>query len=76
MKAAFTYRKKTGRREYVRASLRKTGDGIPEAVKFAREGAGLISSLVDSDGLVELGEDVVDVTPGQDVRFFSWPVLG
>jgi molybdopterin molybdotransferase len=75
-KAAFTYRKKAGRREYVRASLRKTGDGTPEAVKFAREGAGLISSLVDSDGLVELGENVVDVAPGQDVRFFSWPVLG
>ena len=30
-----------------------------EAVKFPREGAGLLSSLADTDGLVELGEDVV-----------------
>ncbi len=73
--AAFTYRKKAGRREYVRAILRKTDDGVLEAVKFPREGAGLISSLVDSDGLVELGEDVLDVVPGQTVKFFAWPSL-
>ena len=58
LRAAFAYRKKAGRREYVRANLRKAPDGVLEAVKFPREGAGLISSLVDSDGLVELGEDV------------------
>jgi molybdopterin molybdotransferase len=76
LRAAFAYRKKAGRREYVRANLRKADDGVLEAVKFPREGAGLISSLVDSDGLVELGEDVLDVTPGQMVRFFAYPVLG
>jgi molybdopterin molybdotransferase len=73
--AAFAYRKKAGRREYVRASLRKRDDGVLEAVKFPREGAGLISSLVDSDGLVELGEDILEVAPGQPVRFFAWPLL-
>jgi molybdopterin molybdotransferase len=76
LRAAFAYRKKAGRREYVRANLRKADDGTLEAVKFPREGAGLISSLVDSDGLVELGEDVLDVAPGQTVRFFAYPSLG
>lgn len=76
LRAAFAYRKKAGRREYVRANLRKAPDGVLEAVKFPREGAGLISSLVDSDGLVELGEDVLHVAPGQMVRFFAYPVLG
>jgi molybdopterin molybdotransferase len=76
LRAAFAYRKKAGRREYVRANLRKAPDGVLEAVKFPREGAGLISSLVDSDGLVELGEDVLDVAPGQMVRFFAYPLLG
>jgi molybdopterin molybdotransferase len=76
LRAAFGYRKKAGRREYVRVTLRKTPDGVLEAVKFPREGAGLISSLVDSDGLVELGEDVTDVVPGQIVRFFAYPLLG
>ena len=60
----------------MRVNLRKAGDGAWEAVKFPREGAGLISSLVDCDGLVELGEDVQDVASGQAVRFFAWPVLG
>jgi molybdopterin molybdotransferase len=75
LRAAFAYRKKAGRREYVRVHVKKAGDGALEAVKFPREGAGLISSLVDCDGLVELGEDVLDVAPGQSVRFFAWPML-
>ena len=71
----FTYRKKIARREYVRVSLRKAGDGALEAVKFPREGAGLLSSLVDTDGLVELGEDVTMVEPGQMVGFLSYASL-
>ena len=57
VRAAFAYKKKVGRREYVRVSLRHGTDGVLEAIKFPREGAGLLSSLVDTDGLVELGED-------------------
>ena len=56
VRAGFTYKKKIARREYVRVNLRKARDGVLEAVKFPREGAGLLSSLVDTDGLVELGE--------------------
>jgi molybdopterin molybdotransferase len=56
VRAGFSYKKKIARREYVRVSLRRAADGALEAVKFPREGAGLLSSLVDTDGLVELGE--------------------
>lgn len=73
--AAFSYRKKISRREYVRVSLRKAADGALEAVKFPREGAGLLSSLVDTDGLVELGEAVTQVEPGQTVGFLSYASL-
>ena len=44
-------------------------------MKFPREGAGLLSSLADTDGLVELGEDVTQVTPGQTVGFLSYASL-
>ena len=71
VRAAFSYKKKSRRREYVRVSLRKGDDGGLEAVKFPREGAGLLSSLVDTDGLVELGDDVTRVEPGADGRV-SW----
>jgi molybdopterin molybdotransferase len=75
VRAAFTYKKKAGRREYVRVSLRRAQDGALEAIKFPREGAGLLSSLVETDGLVELGEAVTLVEPGQGVGFLSYAGL-
>jgi molybdopterin molybdotransferase len=75
VRAAFTYKKKIARREYVRVNLRKSEDGVLEAVKFPREGAGLLSSLVDTDGLVELGEEITQVQPGQTVGFLSYASL-
>jgi molybdopterin molybdotransferase len=75
VRAAFAYRKKIARREYVRVNLRKADDGVLEAAKFPREGAGLLSSLVDTDGLVELGEDVTRVEPGQTVGFLGYANL-
>ena len=75
VRAAFAYRKKSGRREYVRVSLRKASDGALEATKFPREGAGLLSSLVETDGLVELGEAVTKVEPSESVGFLAYAGL-
>jgi molybdopterin molybdotransferase len=75
VRAAFSYNKKIARREYVRVFLRKADDGVLEAIKFPREGAGLLSSLVDTDGLVELGEEITQVQPGQTVGFLSYASL-
>jgi molybdopterin molybdotransferase len=75
VRAAFTYKKKIARREYVRVNLRKGADGVLEAVKFPREGAGLLSSLMQTDGLVELGEDITQVEPGQKVGFLAYASL-
>lgn len=75
VRSAFAYKKKIGRREYVRVSLRKGVDGALEVTKFPREGAGLLSSLVDTDGLVELGEEVTQVQPGETVGFLSYASL-
>jgi len=75
VRAAFSYKKKIFRREYVRANLRRAEDGALEATKFPREGAGLLSSLVDTDGLVELGEAVTEVEPGQIVGFLGYASL-
>jgi molybdopterin molybdotransferase len=75
LRAAFAYKKKPGRREYVRTSLRRAQDGTLEAIKFPREGAGLLSSLVETDGLVELGEEITRVEPGDRVGFLSYADL-
>jgi molybdopterin molybdotransferase len=75
VRATFAYRKRKGRREYVRVSLRCAADGAVEAVKFPRDGAGIITSLTETDGLVELGEDVTAIAPGATVGFLSHAVL-
>jgi len=73
--ATFVYRKKAGRREYVRVKLRRGEGGVLEAVKFPREGAGLLSSLVETDGLVELHEQTNGVASGEIVPFLSYASL-
>jgi molybdopterin molybdotransferase len=75
VRSAFSYKKKIARREYVRGNLRRAPDGALEATKFPREGAGLLSSLVDTDGLVELGEQITQVQPGEMVGFLSYASL-
>jgi molybdopterin molybdotransferase len=75
VRAAFAYRKKAGRREYVRVKLTRASDGAVEAVKHAQEGAGIITSLTETDGLVELAEDTTTVAPGSTVAFLSYATL-
>ena len=75
VRSAFTYRKKTGRREYVRVTLARGADGFLEASKHTQDGAGVISSLTATDGLAELPEDVTSVTPGDHVGFISYAAL-
>jgi molybdopterin molybdotransferase len=75
VRAAFGYRKKEGRREYVRVALRTAADGVVEAVKHAQEGAGVITSLTETDGLVELPESTTTIEPGAIVAFVPYAAL-
>lgn len=68
--AAFAYRKKPGRREYLRVGLRRREDGETELVRFPREGSALLSSLTGSDGLAELPEEMTELAPGERLRFY------
>jgi molybdopterin molybdotransferase len=74
-RATFSYRKRKGRREYVRVALRAAADGTIEAVKYEQDGAGVLTSLTETDGLAELGEDVTTVEPGATVGFLSYASL-
>jgi molybdopterin molybdotransferase len=75
VRLAFAYRKKKGRREYVRVALRRNANGTIEAVKHPQDGAGVITSLTETDGLIELGEEVTDVAPGATAGFLSYAAL-
>lgn len=72
--ADFAYRKKRGRREYVRVSL-EAGGALPVARKYPREGAGLLSSLTESNAFAELPEDAVGVAPGDRITVLPFAAL-
>jgi len=75
VRAAFAYRKKKDRREYVRVALRRAADGELEAVKHPQDGAGILTSLTETDGLLEFPEDVTAIEPGARVGFLSYAAL-
>ena len=75
VKAGFAYRKKKGRREYVRVSLTRRDDGYYEAHKHPQDGAGVISSLTATDGLAELADDVTEIAKGEMIGFLPYSVL-
>ena len=75
--AGFTHKKKLNRREYVRARLEDTPDGTVRAQKHGASGAGVLSSLVGADGLVELPEHMTEIEAGSTVNFLPFSeVLG
>jgi molybdopterin molybdotransferase len=76
VRAGFSYKKRPGRREYVRARLDRHADGLI-ALKHPKDGAGILSSVVESDGLVVIDEAAAGVAPGDVVDFFPFAeVLG
>jgi len=70
--AGFDYKKKEGRREWARATLESGADGQLTAQKYKSSGAGILTSMVESDGLIELGEDVTAIAPGEMVEFLPF----
>jgi molybdopterin molybdotransferase len=75
VRVAFAYRKKKDRREYVRVALRRAADGELEAVKHPQDGAGILTSLTETDGLLEFPEHVTSIEPGAKVGFLSYATL-
>jgi molybdopterin molybdotransferase len=75
VRAAFAYKKKKDRREYVRVALRQGSDGEIEAVKHPQDGAGILTSLTETDGLLEFPEEVTAIEPGARVGFLSYAAL-
>ena len=65
--AAFSKSKRAGRREFLRARIR---GGRAEA--FGSEGSGRISGLSWAEGLVELPDGAVEISPGDPVRYIPF----
>jgi molybdopterin molybdotransferase len=70
--ADFSHKKKKDRREWLRARLVADGAAGWRAVKYPRQGAGILSSMVESEGLVALPEEVTAIEPGTMVDFLPF----
>ena len=71
--AAFSIaKKKPDRREFIRGKLIANEQGEMVVEKYGRDGSGLISSLRESDGLIEIPESVTSLEEGELVSFLPF----
>lgn len=75
--AAFEMIKKPGRSELLRARLVPAEAGAGQAAEvIRRQGSGILTSLTDADGLVEVADSTTRIARGDPVKFFSFNELG
>jgi molybdopterin molybdotransferase len=67
--AGFSFKKRAGRREWLRGTVGRDSAGRLVAQRFPNEGSGVFSSVVASTGLIELHEDMRDVAAGDTVEY-------
>jgi molybdopterin molybdotransferase len=76
VRAAFALTKAAGRSEYLRCTLTRDEHGLPLARRIERDGSGMLTSLVEAQGLVEIDATVTRVTSGDLLPFLSFADLG
>ena len=72
VRIGFDYTKKLGRTEWVRVRLKLDYSGVLTAYKIHSGGSGILTSLVDADGLLELNENLESFKIGHTVNFLSF----
>jgi molybdopterin molybdotransferase len=69
--AAFTLKKKAGRREFPRARIVQTAFGpVVELLKC--DSSGVLTSMSSAEGFVDLPESAMEVVPGDSVAFLPF----
>ncbi len=74
--ANFAFRRKPGRREWLRAQLQVAPEHGYRVHLYPTHSSGALSSLAWAEGLVELPEDCAGVTPGDTVYYLPFSELG
>jgi len=75
-RADFDYTKKPERKEFVRVKVLEDEKEGLVFCKYEKEGAGILSSLVFADGLVELPEEATRIRKGDTVKYFPFSEFG
>ena len=72
--ANFNMQKKTRRMEWLRI-IRKTLNNINIAIKYPKQGSGMISSVSYSDGIIEIDEEITQIKKGDIFDFYDFENL-
>ncbi len=71
--ADFAMAKKAGRREWLRGRVSNYGGEM--MVRKEKSGAGILSSLVRANGLIELDEEITEIKKGERVKFIPFAAI-
>tara|TARA_B100000029_G_scaffold488507_1_gene545148 strand:+ start:746 stop:1963 length:1218 start_codon:yes stop_codon:yes gene_type:complete len=74
-KINFSMKKKTQRMEWLRVNVKKTNSNELIVKKFPKQGSGIISSIVFSDGIIEIPENKSFLKPGDVFKFYPSETL-
>ena len=75
VKIAFDYNKKKKRKEWIRVKLLRDAKNELILEKYSRDGAGILSSTVFADGLMEVEENTMNLKTGDLVNFIPFNEL-
>ncbi len=73
--AAVDFVKTHSRREFMRARLQAGPDGRPQAVPYRSQESSAVASLVESEGLVEMKEDLRRIPAGEMTDFIPYQTV-
>ena len=72
VKSGFEFNKKSNRREFLRVILTEGKSGNFIANKFNQQGSGILTSIIKSDGLIDLDENLTVLKKGDIVKFLPF----
>jgi molybdopterin molybdotransferase len=76
IRAAFSLKRKAGRRDFLRGWLVAGAGGELRVQKYPEDGSGIISSLRQAEGLIEIAEDVESVEEDSLIPFIPFGEFG
>jgi molybdopterin molybdotransferase len=68
--------RRSHRTELIRCRLSQSDDAHPVLHPVAREGSGLLTTLLEADGVAEIEAGDGSILPGEPVPYLSWQALG
>ena len=72
--SGFSFKKKIGRTEWLRGSVVLHNDQLV-LKKFKSEGSGILSSIIRSEGIIEIDENKHYIEKGEKIKFYDFEEL-